>query len=49
MLENTNMHCPEILICRDNPYTNGGFMFDRMRVDIDILRMINITKYVEVV
>ncbi len=48
MLENTNMHCPEILICRDNPYTNGGFMMDRMRVDIDILRMLNITKYITV-
>ena len=42
------MHCPEILICRDNPYTNGGFMMDRMRVDIDILRMLNITKYITV-
>ena len=49
MLENTNMHCPEILICRDNPYTNGGFMMDRMRVDIDILRTLDITKYIRVV
>lgn len=49
MFENTNMHCPEILICTNNPYTNDGFMMDRMRVNIDILKMLNITKYIEVV
>jgi hypothetical protein len=49
MLENTKMQCPEILICLDNPYTNGGFILDRMRVDIDILRTLDITKYIKAV
>ena len=49
MLENANIHCPEILICTNNPYTNDGFMMDRMRVNIDILKMLNITKYIHVV
>lgn len=47
MLEYKYMSCPEISICRKDPSPNGGLMADIILVDIDILRMLNITKYIK--
>ena len=47
MLEYKYMSCPEISICRKDPYPNGGLIADIILVDIDILRMLNITKYIK--